>query len=444
MDFEAATRYLQALGNEVATMKLGLEAMQALLAKLGQPEQKFCAIHVAGTNGKGSTCAFLASIFRQAGLRTGLYTSPHLMSPVERIRLNGQAIPEAAFAEVMTQVHDAVESLLEQGRLAARPTFFEHLTAAAFTYLAARQAEVVVAEVGLGGRLDATNVLHPAAAVITNIGEDHREWLGPTLSHIAREKGRDHQARRAGVPGGHPARGSAPGCWRTLPWRSRLNRSGWLPSRPYIWMPRAALLSALTSAFPAWKAECAGCRCAAGIRRKTRLWRQWFAQAELRRRGVAESDIGRAIVAGLETTHWPGRLQWLETTPPVLLDGAHNPQGAQALAHFLESIGGRRPRTAIFATMRDKPAADLLSALASGVDRLILTEVKNQPRTMPRESLEVIALGYWLPSGIIQAPDVAMALARARELTPPEGLILVCGSIYLIGEALQALQVPVL
>ncbi|QUV82231.1 bifunctional folylpolyglutamate synthase/dihydrofolate synthase [Chloracidobacterium sp. D] len=443
MDFEAATRYLQALGNEVATMKLGLEAMQALLAKLGQPEQKFCAIHVAGTNGKGSTCAFLASIFQQAGLRTGLYTSPHLMSPVERIRLNGQAIPEAAFAEVMTQVHDAVESLLEQGRLAARPTFFEHLTAAAFTYLAARQAEVVVAEVGLGGRLDATNVLHPAAAVITNIGEDHREWLGPTLSHIAREKA---GIIKPGVP--VYLADTQPEEARRVLAHSALAQQvepQWVAPFETVHLDATGCPSVrFDQRFPSL--EGGVCRLSLRGRHQTQnaALAAVVAQAELRRRGVAESDIGRAIVAGLETTHWPGRLQWLETTPPVLLDGAHNPQGAQALAHFLESIGGRRPRTAIFATMRDKPAADLLSALASGVDRLILTEVKNQPRTMPRESLEVIALGYWLPSGIIQAPDVAMALARARELTPPEGLILVCGSIYLIGEALQALQVPVL
>ncbi|QUV97538.1 folylpolyglutamate synthase/dihydrofolate synthase family protein [Chloracidobacterium aggregatum] len=442
MDFEAATRYLQALGNEVATMKLGLEAMQALLAKLGQPEQKFCAIHVAGTNGKGSTCAFLASIFRQAGLRTGLYTSPHLMSPVERIRLNGQAIPEAAFAEVMTQVHDAVESLLEEGRLAARPTFFEHLTAAAFTYLAARQAEVVVAEVGLGGRLDATNVLHPAAAVITNIGEDHREWLGPTLSHIAREKA---GIIKPGVP--VYLADTQPEEARRVLAHSALAQQvepQWVAPFETVHLDATGCPSVrFDQRFPSL--EGGVCRLSLRGRHQTQnaALAAVVAQAELRRRGVAESDIGRAIVAGLETTHWPGRLQWLETTPPVLLDGAHNPQGAQALAHFLESIGGRRPRTAIFATMRDKPAADLLSALASGVDRLILTEVKNQPRTMPRESLEVIALGYWLPSGIIQAPDVAMALARARELTPPEGLILVCGSIYLIGEALQALRVPV-
>ncbi len=442
MDFEAATRYLHALGNEVATMKLGLEAMRVLLAELGQPEQKFGSVHVAGTNGKGSTCAFLASIFHRAGLRTGLYTSPHLISPVERIKLNGQSIPEATFAAVMTQVRDAVESLLEHGRLSARPTFFEHLTAAAFTYLATQQAEVVVAEVGLGGRLDATNVLHPAAAVITNIGEDHREWLGPTLSHIAREKA---GIIKPGVP--VYLADTQPEEARQVLEQAALAQHvepQWVSPFETVHLDATGRPSVrFDTRFPSLEGRV--CRLSLRGRHQTQnaALAAVVAQAELRRQGVAESDIGRAIVAGLETADWPGRLQWLETTPPVLLDGAHNPQGAQALAHFLETIGGRRPRTAIFATMRDKPAADLLAPLASAVDRLILTEVKNQPRTTPRESLEVIALGYWLPSGIVHAPDVATALARARELTPPEGLILVFGSIYLIGEALQALHVPV-
>ncbi len=442
MDFEAATRYLHALGNEVATMKLGLEAMRVLLAELGQPEQQFGAVHVAGTNGKGSTCAFLASIFQQGGLRTGLYTSPHLISPVERIKLNGQSIPEAAFATVMTQVRDAVESLLKQGRLAARPTFFEHLTAAAFTYLAARQAEVVVAEVGLGGRLDATNVLHPSASVITNIGEDHREWLGPTLAHIAREKA---GIIKPGIP--VYLADTQPEEARHVLEQEALAQHvepQWVSPFETVHLDATGRPSVR---FDARFSSLEGRVCRLSLRGRHQAQNAALAavvaQTELRRQGLAETDIGRAIVAGLETTDWPGRLQWLETSPPVLLDGAHNPQGAQALAHFLETIGGRRPRTAIFATMRDKPAADLLAPLASAVDHLILTEVKNQPRTTPRESLEVIALGYWLPSGIVHAPDVATALARARELTPPEGLILVFGSLYLVGEALQVLHGPV-
>ncbi len=442
VDFESAVRYLYALGNEVTAMKLGLDAVTSLLEALGRPDRNFTSIHVAGTNGKGSTCAFLASIFHHAALRTGLYTSPHLMGPVERIKLNGQSIPEAAFAAVMTQVHDAVESLLKQGCLAARPTFFEHLTAAAFTHFSARGAEVVVAEVGLGGRLDATNVLHPAASVITNIGEDHREWLGPTLAHIAREKA---GIIKPGIP--VYLADTQPEAARQVLAQSALAQRvepQWVAPFETVHVDATGRPSVRFDArLPSLEGRV--CRLSLRGRHQTQnaALAAVVAQAELRRRGLAETDIGRAIVAGLETTDWPGRLQWLETTPPVLLDGAHNPQGAQALAHFLETIGGRRPRTAIFATMRDKPAADLLSALASAVDRLILTEVKNQPRTTPRESLEVIALGYWLPSGIVHAPDVATALGRARELTPPEGLILVFGSIYLIGEALQALHVPV-
>lgn len=440
-NFESAVQYLYALGNEVTAMKLGLDAVTALLDALGRPERRFTSVHVAGTNGKGSTCAFLDSIFRQAGLHTGLYTSPHLVSPVERLKLNGQSISEAAFAQVVTQVQAVVESLLEGGRLAARPTFFEHLTAAAFTWFADQKAELVVAEVGLGGRLDATNVLRPVASVITNIGEDHREWLGPTLAHIAREKAgiikpgvpvyladtQPEEARRV-LAQAALAQQVEP-CWVSPLETVRLEATG----RPCV-------------RFDARIPSLAGKPCRLGLRgghqTQNAALAAIVAQDELRRRGVLEADIGRAILTGLEATTWPGRLQWLETLPPVVLDGAHNPQGAQALARFLETIGGWRPRTAVFATMRDKPAADLLSPLASHLDRVILTEVTGQPRTTSRESLEVIALGYWRPSSIVQAPDVATALAKARELTPPKGLIVVFGSLYLIGEALQVLHAP--
>jgi|YNPMSStandDraft_1061717.scaffolds.fasta_scaffold08750_2 dihydrofolate synthase/folylpolyglutamate synthase len=438
MDFEAATQYLQALGNEVTTMKLGLEAMRVLLAELGQPERKFCAVHVAGTNGKGSTCAFLASIFQQAGLRTGLYTSPHLVSPVERIRLNGQSITEAAFAHALTEVCKAVEALLKRGQLVARPTFFEHLTAAAFTYFAEQAAELVVVEVGLGGRLDATNVLYPTASVITNIGEDHQEWLGPTLTHIAREKA---GIIKPGVPvyfaatqleEARQALAQAALAQRVVPqWVDPFDMAGVDPTgRPVV---------SFDARFPGLE----GKLCCLALRGKHQTQNAALAavvaQDELRRRGVAEAGIGRAIVSGLETTYWPGRLQWLATTPPVLLDAAHNPQGAQALAGFLETLSGYRPRTAVFATMRDKPAAELLAPLSSSVDSLVLTEVANQPRTTPRATLQAIAQNYWPPSRVVSSPSVAHALAQARELTPHEGLILVFGSMYLVGEALQAL-----
>ncbi|MGQ9896004.1 MAG: bifunctional folylpolyglutamate synthase/dihydrofolate synthase [Acidobacteriota bacterium] len=442
LNFEAAVRYLSSLGNEVTVMKLGLNAMTTLLDALGRPERRFAAIHIAGTNGKGSTCAFLARILQQAGVRTGLYTSPHLVSPVERIKLDGQSIPEETFAQVLTQVQDAVDGLLTRGQLTARPTFFEHLTAVAFTWFAIQEAEVVVVEVGLGGRLDATNVLQPIASVITNIGEDHREWLGTTLTHIAREKA---GIIKSGVPV-YLADTQLEEARRALSQvaLAQLDKPQWVAPFDTVGLDATGCpYISFDARFPALEGKV----CRLSLRGQHQVQNAALAavvaQDVLRRRGMAATGISRAIVSGLETTHWPGRLQWLETTPPVLLDGAHNPQGAEALAHFLETLGERQPRTAIFATMRDKPAADLLSPLSPRITQLILTEVKDQPRTMPREHLEAIALSYWQPSSVVLSPDVPTALAQARELTPPEGLILVFGSLYLVGEVLQVLHQPV-
>lgn len=434
VNFTAAVEYLYALGNEVTAMKLGLTAVTTLLDALGRPERTFPSLHVAGTNGKGSTCAFLASILQQAGLRVGLYTSPHLVSPVERIQINGENITEDAFAAVVTQVYNAVEALLNAGRLAARPTFFEHLTAAAFTYFAAQEVDAVVAEVGLGGRLDATNVLVPAASLITNIGEDHREWLGPTLAHIAREKA---GVMKPGVP--VYIADTQPEAARWVLSRVALEK-GLTPR----WVAPFPLVACDATGLPQVGLDEGGRTCRLALRGAHQAQNAALAAAAagdyLRTLGCDAATVGRAVAAGLERAVWPGRLHWVEGSPPVLLDGAHNPQGAQALARFLETDCGRRPVTAVFAAMRDKPAVELLSPLASVASRIVLTEVGRQPRTTPRDSLEVMALGYWLPSSVGQAADAATALAQARALTPPEGLIVVFGSIYLVGEVLPLLS----
>src|SRR5712672_1459204 len=194
MNFQESVRYLLSLGRELAAptqaaaAKFNLENMTILAKSLEHPERKYPSVHIAGTNGKGSTAAFLESIFRQAGYRTALYTSPHLERINERIRVNGEEIPDQAFADIFSRIHSVIEGLLADGTLRAHPTFFEYVTAIAFVHFAEQQVQFAVFETGLGGRLDATNILTPQVSVITRIDFDHENFLGPSLREIAAEK----------------------------------------------------------------------------------------------------------------------------------------------------------------------------------------------------------------------------------------------------------------
>ena len=194
MNFQESVRYLLSLGRELAAptqaaaAKFNLENIITLARSLGHPERKYPSVHIAGTNGKGSTAAFLESIFRHAGYRTGLYTSPHLERINERIRVNSEEIPDQAFADVFTGIHHVIEELLAAGALRAHPTFFECVTAIAFAYFAEAGAQIAIFETGLGGRLDATNIIVPEACIITRIDFDHENFLGHSLPEIAAEK----------------------------------------------------------------------------------------------------------------------------------------------------------------------------------------------------------------------------------------------------------------
>lgn len=188
MNYPDSVHYLYALGNEQKTIKFGLERISALLAELGNPQDASRFIHVAGTNGKGSTCAFIESALRTAGLRTGLFTSPHLVEPTERVQIGGQAVTREVFTAAFDRVHEAAERLLAAGALDMHPTYFETITAMAFLLFQEAACDRVVLEVGMGGRLDATNVVHPELCVITPVDFDHEKFLGDTIPKIAFEK----------------------------------------------------------------------------------------------------------------------------------------------------------------------------------------------------------------------------------------------------------------
>jgi dihydrofolate synthase / folylpolyglutamate synthase len=431
MNFTEAVDYLFSLGNEILAMKLGLAAMEWLLARLGDPHRGFRSILVAGTNGKGSTSACLASVLDAAGLKTGLFTSPHLIRATERIRIGDEEISPERFGALIGEVRAAADELIETGRLPARPTFFEHLAAAAFLYFLEERVDVAVLEVGLGGRLDATNIVTPDIAVIASIGYDHQEYLGTTLTEIAGEKA---AIIRPGARAFVSAR-QLPEAEEAL--RDHIKKSAaradWVGPLPV----------AGCDATGALRFAVGGREIQTALRGRHQAHNAGLAVAVAREFLGKSEATERAVASGLASVRWRGRLELIPGTPPVLLDGAHNPQGAETLAEFLENDFARRPVTLVFAAMRDKPVRELLSPLARLVSRFIATEVASSPRTLSAATLAGVAREIWSPADVIEEKRLPDALALAREVTPPDGAILVSGSLYLVGEAVAFLELEI-
>jgi dihydrofolate synthase/folylpolyglutamate synthase len=370
-------------------MRLGLGPMQVACARAGHPERAFPAVHVAGTNGKGSTSAMLEAIARSAGLRTGLYTSPHLLRFAERIRLDGEPITD-----------DALATLLEDA-LALGPdlSFFEAATLAAFLAFARARVDLAILEVGIGGRLDATNVLPtPRAAAITRIALDHQDRLGDTLEDIAREK--------AGIakPGLRIVLGPLAGTVREATLAS-LAAAG------------AVAVDAVPSLPPSLALGLAG------PHQEDNARIAWTLAAEL---GLPEPARRR----GLEIARWPGRLERIDApSGPVVLDGAHNPDGAVALVRALATPGlfPTRPAALVYGALADKPWREMLDALAA-VDAPRFYAAPDGRAPAPPEELAAHLGGTACAS-------LELALDAARRAAGPSGLVVVCGSLYLVGAA---------
>ncbi len=430
MNFEQSIRYLYSLGHETLAMKLGLETVRILARGLGQPEQKFPAVHIAGTNGKGSTAALTEAILRAAGYRVGLYTSPHLVTITERIRVDGKPIEDDVFARRAGEVRSASERLVESGELGAPPTFFEQVTMIAYLYFAEMRVELAVLEVGLGGRLDATNLCHPVVTAITPVGLDHQRYLGETLPEIAGEKA---GIIKTGVP------------VVVAPQKEEAMR---------VIAARAAELSAplIPVSNQAAVAE------KTGSSGRYRLRYRNLPEARLGLRGryqvtnaltaihIAQSliDVGwkipvAAIIEGLERAQWPGRLELIESPSgqaPILLDGAHNPDGARALRDFLEEHYSQMPVTLIFGAMQDKAISEMTEILFPAAKRIILTKITNPRAADP----VLVAKRSRGKRDLIVSGDVCEALAEGRRVTPADGLIVACGSLFLIGEIRRVLN----
>ena len=341
MNYPDSVQFLYSLGNEIKTAKLGLDRMELVLEALGSPHRAISFVHVAGTNGKGSTCAMIEAGLRAAGRHTGLFTSPHLAEPTERIRIDGEPISAADFAALFDRVRAKVEELIAAGALDAHTTYFETVTAMALLAFAEARCDMTVLEVGLGGRLDATNVVTPELCVITPVDFDHEAWLGRSLEAIAGEK--------AGILKPHVAAVVA---------RQR-------PEAAAVIDERAAKLSVPVSRLDGWKVtelqlSARGSRFHLTGERELDLEcplagehqveNAATAAVALTRLGVSDAEI----VRGIASTRWPGRLELLCERPEIIVDGAHNPAGARALAAYMDRFYSGRNVTLIFGAMRDK------------------------------------------------------------------------------------------
>jgi dihydrofolate synthase/folylpolyglutamate synthase len=425
MYFEEAVQYLLSLGHETLAIKLGLRNTQLLLSALDHPERAFPSVQIAGTNGKGSAAAMLDSICRAAGINCGLYTSPHLVSITERIRLGGIEITPEAFARSATRVRDAAERLLGDEKIEALPTFFEQLTAISLDAFRNAGIELAILETGLGGRLDATTAAEAQIVAITQIALDHQEYLGHTLEGIASEKAAIIRPGVKAVIGSQSPEALAVllrRCEETsvTPIFDDVRRKLERTSRD------GRFCVTFETAIERYENVLLGMRGRHQIDNAAVAIR--LAEV-LRAGGFAVSQA--AIASGLETVQHAGRLELISHEPPFLLDGAHNPAGCQSLREYLDEFA-KRPLTLVFGAMRDKQLDQIGELLFPFADVLILTPVDN-PRSAPTEMLRPVATRF-ARGTILESASSSEALELAIEKTPPEGLICITGSLYLIGE----------
>ena len=410
ISYPDSVQYLYSLGNEIKTAKLGLERIRELMAALGNPERWFRSIHVAGTNGKGSTCAMIESSLRAAGRRTGLYTSPHLLSPTERIRINGRDAEEREFAEAFQHVHTVALRTLDE-----HPTYFETVTAMAFHMFRERGVELAVVEVGLGGRLDATNVVMPELCVITPVDFDHEAWLGSNLSAIAGEKA---GILKRGVPA--VVATQRPEAYaRIREVASEVGAPLVGPDEPnhvdvHVYGCRFALADL--------RIECP-------LAGEHQVENAVTAVRALRVLGLHRDAIER----GVRSTSWPGRLERVGTRPEMILDGAHNPAGVRALAAYIRRFFSDRRVWLVYGAMRDKSIEEIGDLLAPVAHQVILT-APDSPRALRPDALAPL---FDHPR-IRTAANLASALELAREAAP-EDVVFITGSLYLVGEARRLL-----
>ncbi len=400
-----------------------LDRMEQFLQRLDNPHRRYPTLHVAGTKGKGSTCAFAASILRAAGVRVGLYTSPHLISFRERIQIDGQPIPEEELADGVASLRPYASSDL---------TYFEVTTALAFAAFARREVDVAVIEVGMGGRLDATNVLLPAVTAITSISLDHMEKLGNTLEEIAREKGGIIKHKTPVVLAPQP-----PSVEQVIEQVARRRQA------PIHRVAEEVRMGVLASSEEGTRCSIQTPRGSYPQARVPLLGRHQLINAATAVRMVELWMASRAapgplpVQEGLRSVQWLGRCQLIDGTPPILLDGAHNADSAAALKATVEELFPGKRILLLFGASLEKDLKGMARILGPWAERLLLTRAQ----VAKAESLERISHAFrpWHPQPVL-APSVGEALERARGLAGSQDLIVVTGSLFLVGDALEMLS----
>ena len=447
MSYETAIASMFALGHELAhtpSNKFDLAHMRVLLAAMDHPELAFPGVLIAGTNGKGSTAATLASILQASGLKTALYTSPHLVRINERIRVNGQEIGDDDFARLHGEVDHIAGRLIERGELPWHPSFFEMMTAIAFAHFAREKVEIAVLEVGMGGRLDATNVAEPLVSVIADISLDHQKFLGNTVGQIAREK--------VGIirPGGVVV---------TLPQQPEANDVigntildlGARGVSAVQYVPPVSpgsteyRVASGEKELGGYLLEVMGKQILVESplvgRHQLRNVALAIATAEQLAKAGFRGITPESIERGIRQTRWPGRFQVVSAKsgwPDIVLDVAHNPAGAWALRSALSERYENRPLIFVFAAMRDKAISEMTEILFPLAERVIATLPDNPRAASPAEIQQA---GSRTGAEIETVSDVGAALERARALSGPQTVMVVTGSIYLVGEAMRLLGV---
>jgi dihydrofolate synthase/folylpolyglutamate synthase len=411
-------------------IKPGLETTLALLERLGNPERSFAAFHVAGTNGKGSVCAMLDSILRAAGLPVGLYTSPHLVRFNERIRVNGACVTDEELAALFDTIEPIMAAVVAEGR---QPTFFEVTTAMAFEHFRRKGAKLVVLETGMGGRLDATNVVTPLVSIVTRIDLDHMQYLGPTLEAIAREKGGILMPGRPAVLGAMPEPAAA-----ELRAIARDRKAPLTDSVASVSVRRVS--QSLTGQKLAL-ATAAGDLGTVTLPLLGRHQLENVATVLAALEAVAAASPIRLppeiVRRGLESVSWPGRLQVLSQEPPTLLDGAHNPDAARVLAAALKELFKKRPIGLVWGMCSDKDSAGFAAAMPDAVNRCWAVPIRSERR---RPTAELAALAQRRRWAVTECATVPAALAAAREWALAEnGAVCIAGSLFLVGEVLESL-----